>query len=301
MSNIEDRLDIAAIGTEQRQALRELAPIMQTALPEVLTAFYEHIGVKPEVNRFFSSEQVKKHAAQMQIDHWNRIMSGEFGTEYLNSVRKIGETHARIGLEPKWYIAGYSFLASETIPLLADHCYAADGQTDESKAKFDRLSKAFLRAAMLDMDLAIDVYLNDDETRKKQTAELADQFEQSVGSIVDVVAGAATSLSETSQGMTKSSEETASRAMSVSAAIEEATSNVSTVAASTQELGKSVQEISSQIGVSTELITQAVGTAQETTQIVASLTGEAEKVGEVIALISDIAAQTNLLGPQRND
>ena len=301
MSDLQRRLAIAGITPEVSSALQEMAPVLKKVLAKVLPAFYDHIAKNPEINHFFPNDSVKAHASKMQINHWELILSGEFGEDYLSSVRKIGATHARIGLEPKWFIAGYSFLVAETLPELAAYCLAEErgklkrDEIDQRQARLARWSKAFTRASMLDMDLAIEIYLNDDETRRKQTNQLADEFEQSVGSIVAVVANATSTLTHTSESMSATSQETSERSTTVAAAVEEASANVSSVASSTEQLGLSVQEISQQIGQSTQLISEAVSTAQETTQIVNSLAGEAEKVGQVIAVISDIAAQTNLL------
>ena len=56
----------------------------------------------------FPNEAVVRHAKQAQIDHWAMIAVADFDDTYLQSVTRIGQTHNRLGLEPRWYIAGYS-------------------------------------------------------------------------------------------------------------------------------------------------------------------------------------------------
>ena len=48
-------------------------------------------------------------AKSMQEKHWGLIISAQFDESYVASVKKIGQVHNRIGLEPRWYIGGYSF------------------------------------------------------------------------------------------------------------------------------------------------------------------------------------------------
>ncbi len=51
-----------------------------------------------------------RHAKEMQIRHWKTLASGKFDKAYVDAVMKIGETHARLGLEPRWYIGGYTLI-----------------------------------------------------------------------------------------------------------------------------------------------------------------------------------------------
>lgn len=134
------------------------------------------------------------------------------------------------------------------------------------------------------------------ELRNRAALEaLADQFESSVASVVQVVAGSAKELQETAGMMATTAAETSQATVTVAAAAEEATSNVSIVAASTDEMGKSVTEIAQQMTHSTNIAGEAVQRANSTTATIAALSASADKIGNVVRLISDIAAQTNLL------
>ena len=134
------------------------------------------------------------------------------------------------------------------------------------------------------------------ESRNRAALEaLAGQFESSVASVVQVVAGSAKELQETAGMMATTAAETSQATVTVAAAAEEATSNVSIVAASTDEMGKSVTEIAQQMIHSTSIAAEAVQRANSTTATIAALSASADKIGNVVRLISNIAAQTNLL------
>ena len=48
--------------------------------------------------------------------HWlEYIFSGHFGENYVESIRKVGMAHVRVGLEPSWYICGYSYCHAQTV------------------------------------------------------------------------------------------------------------------------------------------------------------------------------------------
>ncbi|MEP3279830.1 MAG: methyl-accepting chemotaxis protein [Stappiaceae bacterium] len=134
------------------------------------------------------------------------------------------------------------------------------------------------------------------EQEKRDTMnQLADDFDASVGGIVETVSAASTELNTTAQTMASIAEETSSQANSVAAASEEASVNVQTVAAATEELSSSIGEINRQVAEASEASKQAVENVSLTAEKMETLTQTADKIGEVVAMISGIAEQTNLL------
>ncbi len=134
------------------------------------------------------------------------------------------------------------------------------------------------------------------EEEKRQTMnKMADDFQASVGGVVETVSSASTQLQSSAQSMTAISEETSSQATAVAAASEQASSNVQTVASAAEELSSSISEISRQVSQSTEIAGSAVGAAEKADEMVQGLAMSAQKIGEVVELITDIADQTNLL------
>ncbi|ESQ90975.1 methyl-accepting chemotaxis protein [Asticcacaulis benevestitus] len=131
--------------------------------------------------------------------------------------------------------------------------------------------------------------------RKKTMYDLADQFENAVGGIVELVSSAATEMQATAQQLTSSAHESAAQATSVSAAAEEAGTNVTSVAGSAEELGASVQEIGRQVEHSSIKAREAVREADATAAIVQELSEAADRINGIVDMITGIASQTNLL------
>ncbi|AWN55503.1 methyl-accepting chemotaxis protein [Methylobacterium sp. 17Sr1-1] len=134
-----------------------------------------------------------------------------------------------------------------------------------------------------------------EEQRRAGMRQMADAFEQAVGSIVGQVSASAVELQATAQTMTATATQTAAQSTAVAAAAGEASSNVGTVAAAAEELGASVQEIGRQVDSSARLAQAAVAEAGQTAHQVRALTEATARIGDVVGLISSIAAQTNLL------
>ena len=133
------------------------------------------------------------------------------------------------------------------------------------------------------------------EEKKQMMNKMADDFQASVGGVVESVSSASTELQSSAQSMTAISEETSTQATAVAAASEQASTNVQTVASAAEELSSSIGEISRQVQQSTQISNTAVAEAKRADEMVQGLAQSAQKIGEVVALITDIADQTNLL------
>jgi methyl-accepting chemotaxis protein len=132
-------------------------------------------------------------------------------------------------------------------------------------------------------------------TQKAALHRIANEFERSVGGIVDTVASAATEMQRTAQSMSVTAEEANRQATTVAAATSEATSNVETVATAAGQLATSISEIGRQVAHSAAIAREAVDQAGRTNETVEGLATAAQKIGEVLGLIHTIAGQTNLL------
>ena len=133
------------------------------------------------------------------------------------------------------------------------------------------------------------------EKRRVEMNRMADDFENAVGEIVNIVSSAATELQAAAGTLTASAEETSSQSASVAAAAEQAAMNVQTVAAAVEELASSAGEIGRQAEQSREVAGRAVSEATRTTDRMGELRTNADQIGAIISLIDEIAEKTNLL------
>lgn len=292
-TSIGERLSFNGIDEDARRILRENKEFLLSELPEILDAFYAHIVKYPQTAAFFKSREMMTGAKSAQIRHWGTILDADFDHVYETSIKRIGETHHRIGLDPRWYIGGYNALVTGLLTSIALRLPAqpvATGRKDPPPA-IDRktaLQSAVLKAAMLDMDLAISVYL---DAGRRELDKLAGK----VVSMAASVAHTATELEMAADSVAGSARSATDQTAAVAAAAEQASSNVHTVAAAADELSASVKEISRQVVNSTEIAGRAVSTAEKASGKVRNLSDASQKIGDVVQLISNIARQTNLL------
>ena len=133
------------------------------------------------------------------------------------------------------------------------------------------------------------------EERRAVLARIADEFERSIGGVIQTTTGAAGELQSSAQSMSTIVSGTSDQSAKVAAAAEQTAKNVQMVSASAEQLSSSIQEIAKQVTQSSSIAQNAVGQATRTESMVEKLVHATQKIGEVMALIQTIAGQTNLL------
>ena len=189
-----------------------------------------------------------------------------------------------------------------TVDHLAAGNYDADVAEARRKDEVGAIGQAIARfrdglRQKMQAEVAADQYRSTlaASDRKQAMASLADEFEQAVGGIVQVVSSASQSMEVAARSLNTTAEDAAYRSAQVAGATQQAAGNVQTVAAASEELSSSIGEISRQVLQSSNVAAKAVEEANRTDQRIRGLENAAQKVGEVVSLIQAIAAQTNLL------
>lgn len=284
------RLSFMKIDVQTTELLSEFRGVLAENIENILDAFYSHAATVPVLAAKFDSPQHMARARNAQKVHWlDGVFSGRFDDNYFASATRIGQTHERIELEPRWYLAGYQ-LAMSAIHKLVVKKYK--GNPDKAGSVIEAVNKAI----MLDMDLAISIYIQTaKDNAEKQLNDHANDFEGTVKAMVESLAAASTELSATAQTLTASATDGQERSAEVAINAEKASENVQTVAAATEQLSASVNEISTQVAETSAKSQQMVAVAADTSAQIQELSTAAQEVGDVVQMINQIAGQTNLL------
>ncbi|MCE1236662.1 MAG: globin-coupled sensor protein [Hyphomicrobiales bacterium] len=270
--------------------LREAWKTIEPSLPAVLKRFYDHVRSEPNLAALVGARV--EDLARAQTRHWARVFSGAFDEDYARSVDAIGRAHHRIGLEPRWYIAGYQYVLNEITVLLVE-------KAGLRKGRLARSLVAVNKAVMLDMDIAISVYqailL---EERSRQAAHLEAQiaaFRSASAVMLDRVKGRSEAMLTTARTLTSIADGARDQATTAAAAAEETSSMVTSVASASEELNASIEEIGRQISAATGIVDKANSMTSKMAGAMSILAKSGDKIGAVVGLIQAIAAQTNLL------
>jgi len=302
---LQQRLDFMDFDAEARATLRDLKPLIEKALPPALAAFYEKVRKTPQMSAFFRDEAHMSAAKGRQRQHWEIISAAEYGDAYVRAVKTIGQVHARLGLEPRWYIGGYALVTEGLVrALVADHW---PGLLRRSKSDSEIAAKAInvvIKAVMLDMDYGISSYLDalDEERQRAESArldgeqktalavkaaalkllaagdlrarindELAPEFSQLKADFNEAVAklqAAVSAVAHSVAGIRLGAEEIASASEDLSRRTERQAASLEETAAAVEQLTASVK--------------QTAGGAGEAAKVVAAMKTDTTESGEVV-------------------
>ncbi len=158
--DISERLAFLSLGDEDRRLVRAFRPIIQSHIDEILTDFYRHLRSFPAVASFFGDDVAVARAKAAQTRHWVRLFSADFNDEYMASVREVGRTHNRIGLHPQWYVGGYARVLAQLLALAVSSSKLRPFRRSD-RERLKALQSAVTRAVMLDIELALSIYLEE--------------------------------------------------------------------------------------------------------------------------------------------
>lgn len=291
MSGIEDRLQLIGLDAAARDALRACGPIISEALPAILEAFYRDILQVPQLRSFFANDAAVAHARAAQLRHWQIILKAEFDDVYMQSAERIGKAHHRIGLEPSAYIASYTKLLTKM------HAEIERRASWRTRARCAQARDALTAATMLDMDLALTVYVarSSDDQSQKALRDMCEILEADLDSAVSEVLTISGEAAASGEQAARDAKAIAAEAFTVAASSEQASGNVSSVSAATEQLTAAGREIAQRAVETAQYAGRAAEQVSQASSTVVALNEAATRIQDVTNLISEVAAQTNLL------
>ncbi|WP_246849732.1 globin-coupled sensor protein [Rubellimicrobium arenae] len=190
-----ERLDFLRVASHETGVIRQHVPKLRGAIGRALEVFYDHIRAFPATAGFFPPGASIEKTKNSQAAHWEHLLNGNLDSTYLAKARLIGQTHARIGLEPQWYMGGCALvlrlMITEALPEMLK------GSPWNRRARERQVASAIgmlVSLAILDMELAISTYIEaveqerdaSDTARAKLSSaieRLSSAMEQMTGSL----------------------------------------------------------------------------------------------------------------------
>ena len=170
LKDLNDRLNFAGLNEPERRVLSDMQPLIRSAIGPALDDFYDKAKRHPHTASFFSSAGHIAHAKGRQEQHWAAIASGKYDASYVEAVSAVGRTHARLGLEPRWYIGGYTLILEGIIKAVVASELKGFLHARKAKTVEEKIS-AVVKAALIDMDYAITVYLDELAAARKSVED----------------------------------------------------------------------------------------------------------------------------------
>jgi len=147
--------DFFGYRAEDRALLAKLAPCLEKHADELVAVFYRHLIPFAETQKLLRDPEVTQRLLLKQREYLLSLAGPEIDEAYVAQRRRIGEIHARIGLEPRWYMGAYALYESLLIPILLDQ------PLDPGELR--QCVVALQRLLAIDASVAIDAYMEQHE------------------------------------------------------------------------------------------------------------------------------------------
>jgi signal transduction histidine kinase len=137
---------------KDQQLLKELEELFSQHADEIVNAFYNHLFKFEATRSLLTDEQVSTRLKAFQKEYLLSMVRGEYDQAYYESRLRIGRTHERIHLEPKYYLGTYALYISLLYPLIFE-------RYKENPDKILSTLLALTRIIMLDAQIAMEAYI----------------------------------------------------------------------------------------------------------------------------------------------
>ena len=283
-TSLKDRLDFIGLGATECGHLAAVAPLVKEAIDDALDTFYRKAKVNPHTAKFFASEAHVAHAKERQASHWNVISAGRYDQGYVDGVSAIGRTHARLGLEPQWYIGGYAMIMDGIIRAIVKKEMKGFFMEKKAAVLADHVS-AVVKAAMLDMDYAISVYLDVLNTQRLEAEAERQKAKNEQDQAMSALGEALTGLAKGDLTI----ELWQQLAPSFNALKDNYNQSVSALDAALDEIGGSVTDVSAEVS---DISNAADNMARRTEQQASALEQTAAALEEITTISQQSAHRT---------
>jgi len=194
--SLGERLAFAGLDADLRDLLRRCRPQLEAHLKSGLRDLFHRFQTFPDAARNFESEQQIERLHDLQSSHWSVLTDARFDALYADRVKVLSDTESRIGLDPRWHVAGHAVMLEHlligAITDLAPRSILPGAKKREQELR--DLVGALVRLVMVDVEIAVSLRFN--ELRQKHQRALAEQRNADQTQAIDTFISVVSALAE---------------------------------------------------------------------------------------------------------
>jgi methyl-accepting chemotaxis protein len=172
--SLRDRLNFAGLDADTRDLLRRYRPGLERDVEAGIRDLFHRFQTAPDAAKQFSSERQIDRLHDLYISHWEVMTDARFDPLYAERVKVLADTQSRMGLDPRWQIAGHGVVLEHLVASVFSDL-ASRGLLPSSRkrtAELQDLVRALIRLVMVDVEISVSLRFN--ELRLKHHRELSE-------------------------------------------------------------------------------------------------------------------------------
>ncbi|AXI00882.1 hypothetical protein DV702_14900 [Sporosarcina sp. PTS2304] len=271
---IQLQLDAIKLTERDLQLLRALKKPMHDRIDDIVKAFYDSVTAVPHLSSLIRKHSNTEYLSKTLAHHLGGLFDGVIDEAYLVNRSKVAQSHMRIGLDPKWYIAAFQNLHSTMLDIL----FSLELDRKEEREMIVALSKILNFEKQLVLE-AFEKGMN--EAMYKQQQEIKDGVKQQIGSI-------ALEIEEKSESTYSVVRDLIEQSAELDNKIQDSIVRSET---SAQQAQSGIEQMAQLVFTSETIVKET----KEMAELVEELNRASAQIEEVVQLVKNIADQTNLL------
>ena len=173
--SLRDRLRFAGLDADQCELVRRNRPALEAHLKAGLRDLFHRFQSFPDASRNFESERQVERLHDLQSSHWDVLTDARFDSLYAERVKVLSDTENKMGLDPRWHVAGHGVMLEHVVSGLAQEIAGRPllPSAKRRSREISDLMTAIIRIVMVDVEIAVSLRFN--ALRAAQSRALADQ------------------------------------------------------------------------------------------------------------------------------
>ncbi|QIQ87808.1 globin-coupled sensor protein [Erythrobacter sp.] len=320
-SELTERLDYYGLKAKDpvyQSVSRSIARAMEGALD----GFYREVAGRGDLAAKFTDPGSMERARKAQARHWQSAFTDGLDDTFLKRSDHIGSVHARIGLEPKWYVGSYARILDDLVTQMIAPGWKSLLPWKRAEA---RRVAALVKVSLLDVDIALSSYFLDINNKvsslnevlgealskmatgklnidpvnlPSEYAKVAKDFNSTVAALHKTVAAVIDGVGTITTGSSEiqtASDDLARRTEQQAANLEETAAAVTQVATRVRETRKTASKARGTIRETNARAAEGAKIVAEAGEAMGQIEQSSEEITNIIGVIDAIAFQTNLL------
>ncbi|QLF71316.1 globin-coupled sensor protein [Peteryoungia desertarenae] len=174
--SLRDRLRFAGLDETQCELLRRHRPGLDDSLKAGLRDLFQRFQTFPDAARSFTNERQYDRLHDLMSSHWDVLTDARFDALYAERVKVLSDAESRMGLDPRWHIAGHAVVLEHLIQTALSQSGSGGLFSRRPSNESAELLAALVRLVMVDLEIAVSLRFN--EMRLKHHRDLASQRER---------------------------------------------------------------------------------------------------------------------------
>lgn len=167
---IDSRKRWLCLSDKDEEQILCIRPALKENIDNIIEELYDHFLSMDEPRSFFPDQRTLERVKHAQKSYFARLVEGDYGKEYVEDRLKVGSTHFKIDLDPKWYLGAYSRVISLLLPSLYQTCQNQNISLVETVS-------SLIKIVFFDVTLAIEAYHKAREDAIKMHRDIMNELE----------------------------------------------------------------------------------------------------------------------------